>query len=158
MEIIVTKNLIIRNYTDSDIALLKKLDEENVENVDETMNLLKDSFNDDLDSDGEKHFAIEMNGNLIGRLDVNIQKLVIHFSHFILPNYETRQVIQELVINVVKYLHILYHHRELTTYAERFDLKTRGVLETLGFTRKFLDKEKELYTYSLFVPNPHKDK
>lgn len=158
MEIFSTKNILVRNFEDSDINFLN---EHNIFGdivFDDIKAIIEHSFNDDLDSEGEKHFAVVFKDELIGQIEVDIKKLVITISKNIIDKYDTRIINQELLLTLVKYIHLTYPHREIITYTGRFDLKNRGILEMLGFTRKNLDKEKGIYTYSLFHSNPKKDK
>ncbi|HBF67720.1 MAG TPA: hypothetical protein DDW20_00140 [Firmicutes bacterium] len=158
MEIFSTKNLIIRNFVDDDLVIANEHHIFGDGILDDVKETIKNSFNDDLDSDGEKHFAVTLKGALIGQIGVDIRKLAITISKNIIDQYDTRIINQELLLTLVKYLHMIYPHREIICYLGRFDLKNRGVLEMLGFVRKNLDKEKGIYTYSLFKPNPRKDK
>ncbi len=148
----------VRNFVDEDLDIINEHHIFGDSIVSDVKEIIQNSFNDDLDSDGEKHFAVTQNGSLIGQIGVNIQKLAITISKNIIDQYDTRIINQELLLTLVKYLHMIYPHREIICYLGRFDLKNRGVLEMLGFVRKNLDKEKGIYTYSLFKPNPHKDK
>lgn len=158
MEIFATKSFIIRNFTKDDLVSLNENHIFGDVIQDDLKTLIENSFNDDFDSEGEKHFAVTYNDKIIGQIQTDIKKLVITISKTLIDEFDNRIANQEILITLVKYLHMIYPHREIITYTERFDLKNRGILEMLGFERKNLDKDKGIYTYSLFKSNPLKDK
>ncbi len=161
MEFINVGQLVIRNFIANDLLSISKyIEHENlsVSLLHETNDCYFKSLNDDFNSEGVKNFAIEYDGKLIGSLNVKLEKPHIYLSVSIYPMFDKRIVDQSIWINVVKYLHSLYPHRDLITSVQKFDLKRRAILENLGFNVINIDKVLSIYTYSLFVPNPNKEK
>lgn len=161
MEFIHSGSLVIRNFVANDLIVLSKyVEEENlsVALLHETNECYFKSLNDDLDKDGSKNFAISYEDHLIGLLGIKLERPCIYINVCIYPMFDKRVVDQLVWINVVKYLHSLYPHREMITTVQKFDLKRRSILENLGFIVKKIDKELDIYTYSIFVANPNKEK
>lgn len=161
MEFIHIGQLIIRNFGANDLMAISRYIEHenlNVALLQEANDCYFKSLNDDFDSEGIKNFAIENNAKLIGHLNVKLEKPHIYLSINIYPMFDKRIIDQSTWINVVKYLHSLYPHRDLITSVQKFDLKRRSILENLGFTVQHIDKVLGVYTYSLFKPNTNKEK
>ena len=161
MELLPGKLITIRNFEKKDRDQISKFisDEFNNKAVfEEYLKLVEASYNDDFDEEGEKHFAIESNGELIGELTLLFEKPYIYFSYSLNAQFDTRIYIQELFVLVIKYLHLIYPHRQIVTTTNKFNLVARAVIENLGFTRQSIDKIANTYTYSIFVPNPNKGK
>ncbi len=160
MDIIESKNFLIRNYTGDDLPILNKLMEEetsSLEDRNEFLTTFHNSFNDDLDCDGEKNFAIEKDKQIVGRLSLYLNSPYIYLSFTLYKPHDTRTFYQELILVVVTYLHKLYSHRQIITYSSKFDLLIRSVLENYGFIIKSIDKNSNIYEYSIFVANPSKE-
>ena len=159
MELLSSKLISIRNFTEDDVKYIEKfIDGDNNGVFAEYKQIIASSLNDDFDQEGEKHFAIDKNGELIGQLSLTFEKPYIYLSYALNSEYETRIYIQELLVLVIKYLHMIYPHRQIITTADKFNLVARSVIENFGFTRQSVDKTTNTYTYSLFVPNPNKGK
>lgn len=161
MELLPGKLITIRNFEKKDRDQISTFisDEYNNKAVfEEYLKLVEASYNDDFDEEGEKHFAIESNGELIGELTLLFEKPYIYFSYSLNAQFDTRIYIQELFVLVIKYLHLIYPHRQIVTTTNKFNLVARAVIENLGFTRQSIDKIANTYTYSIFVPNPNKGK
>ncbi len=161
MEFINNNNLIIRNFIASDLIILSKyIEEESLSKslLSETNDCYFKSLNDDFDSDGEKNLAICLKDNLIGHLRVRLDKPHIFITVNLFSLYDKRVTDQLIWINLIKYLHSLYAHRDIITVVQKFDLKRRSILENLGFKVTSIDKSIGTYTYSIFSPNPVKEK
>ena len=159
MELLSSKLFIIRNFTQDDVNYIDSFINKDNENVySEFKEIIANSLNDDFDEEGEKHFAIDKDGELIGQVTLTFEKPFIYFSFALNSQYETRIYIQELFVLLIKYLHLLYPHRQIITNANKFNLVTRAVIENFGFERKAIDKTTDTYTYTLFTPNPNKGK
>ena len=161
MEFINNNNLIIRNFIASDLIILSKyIKEESLSKslLTETNDCYFKSLNDDFDSDGEKNLAICLKDNLIGHLCVRLDKPHIFITVNLFSLYDKRVTDQLIWINLIKYLHSLYAHRDIITVVQKFDLKRRSILENLGFKVTSIDKSIGTYTYSIFSPNPAKEK
>ena len=161
MEFINNNNLIIRNFIASDLIILSKyIKEESLSKslLTETNDCYFKSLNDDFDSDGEKNLAISLKDNLIGHLRVRLDKPHIFITVNLFSLYDKRVTDQLIWINLIKYLHSLYAHRDIITVVQKFDLKRRSILENLGFKVTSIDKSIGTYTYSIFSPNPAKEK
>lgn len=161
MELLSSKLFSIRNFTEDDLNYIDNFINKEANNeliYSEYKQIIASSLNDDFDEEGEKHFAIDKAGELIGQVTLNFEKPYIYFSFTFNSEYETRIYIQELFVLLIKYLHLLYPHRQIVTNAYKFNLVTRAVIENFGFERKAIDKTTDTYTYTLFTPNPNKGK
>lgn len=159
MELLSSKLFIIRNFSQDDVNYIDSFINKDNENVySEFKEIIANSLNDDFDEEGEKHFAIDKDGELIGQVTLTFEKPLIYFSFALNSQYETRIYIQELFVLLIKYLHLLYPHRQIITNANKFNLVTRAVIENFGFERQSIDKTTDTYTYTLFTPNPNKGK
>ncbi len=161
MEFIRVGQLLIRNFIADDLISISNYIEQanlSVALLNETKECYFKSLNDDLDSEGAKNFAIEYDNKLIGNIGIKLEKPHIYIAVNIYPMFDKRIVDQSVWINVVKYLHSLYPHRDLVTSVQKFDLKRRSILENLGFNVVNIDKVLGIYTYSIFVPNLNKEK
>lgn len=161
MELLPGKLLSIRNFEKKDLENISKFISEEYNNktiFEEYLKIIETSYNDDFDEEGEKHFAIDSKGELIGELTLLFEKPYIYFSYSLNTQFDTRIYIQELFMIVIKYLHLIYPHRQIVTTTNKFNLVARAVIENLGFERKSIDKIANTYTYSIFVPNPNKGK
>ena len=161
MEFIHIGQLVIRNFGANDLMAISRYIEHenlNVALLQEANDGYFKSLKDDFGSEGIKNFAIEYDKKLIGHLNVKLEKPHIYLSINIYPMFDKRIIDQSAWINVVKYLHFLYPHRDLITSVQKFDLKRRSILENLGFTVQNIDKVLGIYTYSLFKPNTNKEK
>lgn len=161
MEIIEGKLLLIRNYEKSDFDMLAYyLKEENSSKAfeDRFFEIVKESFSHDFSEEGEKHFAIASKDEISGRLTVTLEKPSIFISYSLYGKFNSRVYIQDLIVMVVKHLHLLYPHRDISIFVPKFDLKVRSIVENLGFKISSIDHLANIYKYSIFLPNPNKDK
>ena len=161
MELINGKLINIRTFEEKDLNYIGQFISSEANNkavLEEYQNVIASSYEDDFDGEGEKHFAIDKEGELIGQLTLIFEKPYIYFSYTLNSEYDTRIYIQDLVLSLIKYLHLIYHHRQIITTLDKFNLVARAVVENLGFERKSIDKLANTYTYSIFVPNPNKGK
>lgn len=161
MEIIQGRLLTVRNYTKDDYETLSHflLEENSSKEYEQSfLDLVNKSFEDDISSSGEKMLAIALNNEVIGRLSIIIDKPSIVVSHSLYGKYNSRIYIQDLVMSTVMVLHQMYPHREISTYASKFDYKLRAVLENFGFVLANIDKLTNIYRYTIFKSNPLKDK
>lgn len=160
MELIESKSFFIRNYRKGDLSSLNKLmllETSSEDDRNEFLDNVSINFNADLNSEGEKMFAITNDNKLVGRLSVNLESPNIFISFKLYEKFDSRIFYQELVFVVVSYLHKLYSHRQIITYSSKFDLLRRSILENFGFKVNRIDKNSNMYEYTIFVANPNKD-
>lgn len=161
MELLPGKLITIRQFEKKDLDYIGQFISSEAHNesvLKEYQKVIESSFNDDFDQEGERHFALEHDKELIGELTLLLEKPYIYLSYSLNSNYEARIYIQDLFVTLIKYLHLIYPHRQIITTTNKFNLVARAVIENFGFTRQSIDKIANTYTYSIFVPNPNKGK
>ena len=140
----------------SNIIIRTIKSEENIDNF--LHSFINNNFDGDILSEGDKILGIEEGGNLIGAISLKLAKPSIYLDALILPKYDNRKIVTDVLLTIVKYLHNIYKHRNIIVKSKKNDYAHRQVIEYLGFNRVEIDKENGIYIYNIFVPNPNKEK
>ena len=140
----------------SNIIIRTIKSEENIDNF--LHSFINNNFDGDILSEGDKILGIEEGRNLIGAISLKLAKPSIYLDALILPKYDNRKIVTDVLLTIVKYLHNIYKHRNIIVKSRKNDYAHRQVIEYLGFKRVEIDKENGIYIYNIFVPNPNKEK
>ena len=90
----------------SNIIIRTIKSEENIDNF--LHSFINNNFDGDILSEGDKILGIEEGGNLIGVISLKLAKPSIYLDALILPKYDNRKIVTDVLLTIVKYLHNIY--------------------------------------------------
>mgnify|MGYP000856164416 FL=1 len=153
MEILATKNFIIRNFNVNDTDF--DGDDISLKGIGSFKRSIAESYNDELDSEGDKLFVVEFHSLLVGFVAIRLVKPLIFLTFLLSSPFDGRIYSQELLIEMVKFLHEQYPYREINVVVNKTDDVKINILKVLGFKIKPNTSE-SFVSYSLFLPNKNK--
>lgn len=156
------RRLIVRNFLESDIdelvdyrssILCSRYQRGQFHSREKLENFIIDSLNDDLETDGEKYFAIAKkdSNELVGDLFVAINDRTITLGYTISYKYHGQGFAFEILTKLISYLHNIYQTHEIVAMTEKDNVASMKLLEKLNFTNEGYSKEMESYIFSIFA-------